>query len=176
MKLIVGLGNTGEKYEYTKHNTGFLILNAYLSKKIGNGLVWLDETKFHSHMYRTDDAIYVKPQTFMNKVGEAVQKIVRFYKVDLNDLLVIHDDVDLPLGEFKLKKSSGSAGHHGVEDIFAKLGTEDFWRLRVGVGRPDDNRFDIEAYVLEQFTKDEVSVLFRGFEADGYKKIEEFIV
>ncbi len=175
MKIIVGLGNHGDKYEYTKHNTGFLILNAFVSKKVGDGVVWLEESRFRSHVFRLNDILFVKPQTFMNRVGEAVSKILKFYKVELNDLLVVHDDVDLEFGDHKLKKSSGSAGHHGVEDLFSKLGSSDFWRLRVGVGRPLDNKFDIEDYVLEKFSDDELVELKQMFETKIFEELNRFI-
>ena len=176
MKAIVGLGNPGEKFEYTKHNTGFLILNAFAAKEVGDGVVWLDESKFRSHIIRFGSDLFVKPQTFMNKVGEAVSKLIRFYNVDLNNLLVIHDDVDLAFGEYKLKKSSGSAGHHGVEDLFSKLGSSDFWRLRVGVGRPDDNKFDVEDYVLQRFTDLELEKLKEMFEEKIFNDIDNFLM
>ncbi|OGC49842.1 aminoacyl-tRNA hydrolase [candidate division WWE3 bacterium RIFCSPHIGHO2_01_FULL_40_23] len=175
MKLVVGLGNPGEKYEYTRHNAGFLILNAFVAKKVGDGIVWLSETKFNAHVYREEGVIYAKPQTFMNRVGESVSKLVHFYNIDLSNLLVIHDDVDLIKGEFKLKKGSQAAGHHGVEDIFSKLGTSDFFRLRMGVGRPLDKKYEVEDYVLEKFSDEEISNLKDLFEKKIYDKIDGFL-
>lgn len=176
MKLIAGLGNPGGKYEYTRHNAGFLILNAFVSQKMGDGIVWLEETKFQAHIFRDQELLFVKPQTFMNKVGESIGKLVQFYQIDLNDLLVIHDDVDLKLGDFKLKKNSGSAGHHGVDDIVSQLGgTNDFWRLRIGVGRPEDKRFDVEDYVLQKFSEEELGLLKALFEKELFAVIDKFI-
>ncbi|MBI4091352.1 aminoacyl-tRNA hydrolase [candidate division WWE3 bacterium] len=175
MKLIAGLGNPGDKYQYTRHNVGFLILNAYVSKKVGDGVVWLDETKFRSQVYYLGDTILLKPQTFMNKVGSAVAEVLRYYRVSLEDLLVIHDDVDLEFLEVRLKKGSGAAGHHGVVDLISKLGTDDFRRLRVGVGRPEDKRFDVEDYVLKKFSAEDLSRLKEVFEEKIVGMIDNFV-
>lgn len=175
MKLVVGLGNPGEKYEYTRHNAGFLVLNAFVAKKGGDGVVWLDETRFQSHIFHLGDTIFAKPQTFMNESGEAVTKLLHYYKIELNDLLVVHDDVDLEFGKYKLKQSESSAGHHGVEDIISRVGSEHFWRLRLGVGRPADKRFNVEDYVLQKFSDDELDELKALFESDLYSKVSTFI-
>lgn len=175
MKLVVGLGNPGSKFDCTRHNAGFMLLNAFVARLTNDGVVWLEETKFKSHIFRSEEVLFVKPQTYMNLVGEAVSKIVQFYKVDLNDVLVIHDDVDLKFGEVKLKKSSGSAGHHGVEDLFSKLGGSEFWRLRVGVGRPENNKFQVEDYVLQKFSEEEIESLKKLFESEIFDLISKFI-
>ena len=95
----------------------------------------------------------------MNNSGEAVSKIVNFYHTDLNDLTVIHDDVDMEFGTTRLKKGMSSGGHHGVEDIIEKLGSKEFWRLKIGVGRPENSKFDVEDWVLTDFTPDELTKL-----------------
>lgn len=193
MKLIVGLGNPGEKYEYTRHNAGFLMIQAFVASLTGDGVVWLDETKFKSHVFRlkgdgglhpgqgdtrpkvTPEAIFAKPQTFMNESGEAVSKLRDFYKVELSDILVIHDDVDLEFGDVRVKKGGGSAGHHGIESIVEKLGSVEFVRLRVGVGRPEDKRFDIEDYVLQRFSEEELVKMKEVFDGKVRPELVKFL-
>ena len=143
MILITGLGNPGKEYEKTRHNVGFRVIDELAKEK-------------------PNDIVLLKPQTFMNDSGFSVSKLINFYKVDLNDLIVVHDDVDLPFGEFRFKKGSGTAGHHGVESIFERLGSLHFWRFRIGVGRPADSAFDVEEYVLEKLDDDQTSVV-QGF-------------
>ncbi|MEK7595780.1 MAG: aminoacyl-tRNA hydrolase [Patescibacteria group bacterium] len=175
MKLVVGLGNPGVKYEHTRHNVGFMLLNAYAAVKFADGVVWLEENKFSSHVIRFGEVLLVKPQTFMNRSGEALSKLSSFYKIEFNDILVVHDDVDLKFGEVKLKKGSGSAGHHGVEDTISRLGSNDFWRLRVGVGRPEDARFDVEDYVLQGFSEADLTALKELFEKEVLVLIDNFV-
>ncbi len=160
-KLIVGLGNPGEKYTNTRHNIGFIILDNFFVHESGT---WLKQAQFKSLVLKTDSSILVKPQTFMNGSGEAVSKILNFYKKGPEDLVVIHDDVDLDLGRIKLAKNSGSAGHHGIESIKEHLGTLDFYRLRIGVGRPIQVGFDIESYVLQAFLQDEKEQILKSFD------------
>ena len=160
-KLIVGLGNPGEKYTNTRHNIGFIILDTFFVHETDT---WLKQAQFKSLVLKTDSSILVKPQTFMNGSGEAVSKILNFYKKSPEDLVVIHDDVDLDLGRIKLAKNSGSAGHHGIESIKEHLGTLDFYRLRIGVGRPVQVGFDIESYVLQAFSQDEKEQILKSFD------------
>ena len=135
MFLVVGLGNPGEKYEKTRHNAGFMILDALESKP--------------------KDVVFLKPQTFMNNSGKATKEQYR----DGNQLIVIHDDIDLPIGRVKISKNSGSAGHKGVESIIKAVGTQDFTRIRIGIqpekGKPDD----VENFVLKEFTKKELPLV-----------------
>ncbi|MFC1756043.1 aminoacyl-tRNA hydrolase [Patescibacteria group bacterium] len=150
--LIVGLGNPGTQYDRTKHNTGFIIVDEMV--KLQEGMEWKEENKFKAQIAQGNEIIFLKPLTFMNLSGESVSKVASFFKIDPGNIVVIHDDVDFPLLEWKLQLSKDSAGHNGVEDIMQKLGTNDFWRVRVGVGRPEDKKFDVEDYVLSLF-KDE---------------------
>jgi len=165
MQLIVGLGNPGEKYNKTKHNTGFIILDS-LSHHYN--LEWHDEPKFDSFLSKHEELILCKPQTFMNNSGEAVSKVMNFHKLDLGNLVIIHDDVDLDFGVTRFGRKIGSAGHKGVENIIEKLGSNDFWRIRIGIGRPIDARFDVENYVLSELAPEE-------FEKIKNISIEEFI-
>lgn len=149
MKLIVGLGNPGVEYSKNRHNTGFIIANEIAAK---NSLSWENSSKFDAEIAVSKDFILVKPQTYMNKSGEAVSKILNFYKIDIEDLLVIHDDVDLQFGEIKKQLGASSAGHKGVESIIEKLSSQEFWRIRVGVGRPEDINIPTEDWVLQNFS------------------------
>jgi PTH1 family peptidyl-tRNA hydrolase len=156
MKLIVGLGNPGEKYQKSRHNTGFIVLNRLVEER---GLEWENSARFGSEIAEYNDVILVKPQTFMNNSGDAVSRLINFYKISPDDLIVVHDDVDLPLGSIKKQKGKNSAGHHGVEDIIKKLGTKDFWRVRVGIGKPEDKNIPVDEWVLQDFGENELGVI-----------------
>jgi len=160
MKLIVGLGNPGKKYEKTRHNIGFFALDRLV--KMYN-LTFLKKKKFNALIALKDsDFIFVKPLTFMNHSGDAVSAIFQFYKIGRKDLWVIHDDVDLPQDSIKIQVGGQSAGHHGVESIIFKTGSIDFVRFRVGIGRPGNPNQSLEDYVLSPFPpnlKESVSTL-----------------
>lgn len=165
MKLVVGLGNLGEKYKNNRHNAGFIVVDAFVAQK---GLSWSINKKIYSAVCvdKEDDLILVKPQTFMNDSGRAVCKALSYYSADHNNLLVIHDDVDLEPLQFKSSRNSSSAGHHGVQDIIDKIGTQDFTRIRVGVGRPkivvegqERPSYSVEKYVLEDFSPQELELV-----------------
>ena len=158
MKIVFGLGNPGKEYARSRHNTGFILLDNYASSK---GLKWLKEDKFKAETAKDGDLLLVKPQTFMNNSGDCASLVVNFYKADPQDVLVIHDDVDLELGRTKKQLGGGSAGHHGVEDIYKKLGTDGIWRFRVGVGRPDNSRFDVLDWVLGSFSDEDLSTIIK---------------
>ncbi|MBU3957333.1 aminoacyl-tRNA hydrolase [Patescibacteria group bacterium] len=160
MKLIVGLGNPGEKYEDTKHNLGFVVLDALFQELTPvEKTAWKENKKFNSLLAKIGDLILAKPQTFMNASGMAVAKIANFYKIKLTDLWVIHDEIDLPLEEIRIVRGRGAAGHRGVESIIKELGTEDFVRFRLGIGHPGPGSGDkeVERYVLALFGKGEKS-------------------
>jgi len=156
--LIVGLGNPGLAYRHNRHNVGFMVAEA-LAEKID---IPLKRVKFKAQIgngkYEGIPVIIAKPLTFMNNSGEAVAPLVRYFKVPLERLLVIHDDMDLPLGTLRMRPSGGSAGHNGMLSIFDKLGTNDIPRLRVGIGRPP-GRMDPADYVLQDFPKSDEELL-----------------
>ncbi len=156
--LIVGLGNPGLAYRHNRHNVGFMIADA-LADKLE---IPLKRVKFKAQIGngKLEDIpiIIAKPLTFMNKSGEAVAPLVRYFKVPLERLLVIHDDMDLPLGTLRMRPSGGSAGHNGMLSIFDKLGTNAIPRLRVGIGRPP-GRMDPADYVLQDFPKSDEELL-----------------
>jgi PTH1 family peptidyl-tRNA hydrolase len=146
MKLIVGLGNPGEKYTNTRHNIGFLVIDDLAKKQ---GISFNFEKKFEAEIGEESDAKFVKPQTFMNESGKSVVRVKDFYKIELENIIVIHDDVDLDLGKVRVSKGGSSAGHKGIQSIIDNLGTSDFWRIRVGVGR--HSVIATEDWVLKNF-------------------------
>lgn len=157
MKLVVGLGNPGDKYKNNRHNVGHLLVDE-LVKTYGE-VVW--ESKFESEMMKVPGIIFLKPMTFMNRSGEAVSEVVNFYKISVDDLYLIHDDLDIRLGEYKIQNAIGPKVHNGVNSIESSLGKSDFWRVRVGVdNRPTgEARTPGETYVLDDFTQSEMESL-----------------
>jgi peptidyl-tRNA hydrolase, PTH1 family len=156
MKVVIGLGNPGNEYEATRHNAGFLFLDTL--KASWKFPEFVPEKKFVSLVsagIRDDEkTLLVKPVTFMNRSGEAVVALFNFFKLTPADITVVHDDLDLALGTWKVAESSGAAGHNGVSDIIERLGTKEFRRIRIGIGRPEDDR-DPADYVLSRFTPEE---------------------
>lgn len=173
MKLIVGLGNPGTKYESTRHNVGFMVLD-HLLKDIApvKKSNWLKEEKLKAEIYMFDSepkngdrekVILARPLTYMNNSGMAVGLIAKYYKVKPEDIWVVYDELDLPLGSMKIRQGGGAAGHHGIESIMASLGTEKFWRFRLGIGLSknkegmDKQHLDVPEYVLKGFRGVEAS-------------------
>ncbi|MEK7611013.1 MAG: aminoacyl-tRNA hydrolase [Patescibacteria group bacterium] len=166
MKLIVGLGNPGKQYENTRHNVGFLVLDTLINTDQWQSVSGWKHDKGREceeaivKMPNGETVILAKPQTMMNASGRAVSKLLNFFKVTPKDLLVIHDDLDLKLGEFKLQLAKGPQAHNGVNSIEEVLGTTEFWRLRVGVdNREPVNRTPGEEYVLQAFRPEEQMIL-----------------
>jgi peptidyl-tRNA hydrolase, PTH1 family len=149
MYLIVGLGNPGAKYEKTRHNVGFRVLDLLATD------VW--ENKYDSQLIKLDDLVLAKPQTFMNKSGEAVAQILKYYPAPVGShLIVVHDELDLPLGSLKIQKNLSGAGHNGVQSIIDEIGTKDFIRVRIGVNNPElRGQLPGEDYVLKNFEEQE---------------------
>lgn len=156
--LIVGLGNPGRQYRDTRHNIGFMMLD----RLAAHAKLAFARVQFRALIsdYRLNGArvILAKPQTYMNESGLAVGALVRFYKISLESLLVVHDDVDLPLGTVRIRPGGGSAGQKGVGSIIDRLGTQDFPRLRLGVGRPPGQML-AAAYVLQEFDRGDAEIL-----------------
>ncbi len=146
--LIVGLGNPGREYETTRHNVGFQWVDELARKQ---KLSFKSESKFHGLTARGQlhgqEVLLLKPQTFMNHSGRAVGALVQFYKIEPAEMLVVHDELDLPPGLARLKLGGGHGGHNGLKDIIAHLGSKDFWRLRIGIGHPGE-RTEVSNYVL----------------------------
>ncbi|NOK05413.1 MULTISPECIES: aminoacyl-tRNA hydrolase [Myxococcus] len=153
MKLIVGLGNPGREYERHRHNIGFMVVEALLSRARAE----LNQEKFAAKVGQGtlagERVLFVEPQTFMNLSGRSVAEAARFFKVPVADVLVIHDELDLPLGRLQLKAGGGSGGHNGLKSIVSSLGDEGFIRLRFGIGKPEgpNARERVSGYVLSNF-------------------------
>lgn len=167
MKLVVGLGNPGEKYFGTRHNLGFMLLDEFAQKILGGPATWLNELKFNSQTLRlSKDLLLAKPQTYMNNSGEAVKKLTGYFKIKPEDIIVIHDDLDLPLGKIKIRRGGSGGGHHGVESVINFLGSDQFIRVRLGIGNLTSlssehlgQSFAAEKFVLEPFLPNEHSKL-----------------
>lgn len=159
IKLIVGLGNPGREYEATRHNAGFWWVDEFARL---HQLGFKAEHKFHGLAARGHahghEVYLLKPQTFMNVSGRAVAALAQFYKIQPAEILVVHDELDLPPGSAKLKLGGGHGGHNGLKDIIAQLGTRDFWRLRIGIGHPGE-RGEVSNYVLNAPRKEEQPLL-----------------
>lgn len=157
MKLIVGLGNPGKAYENTRHNIGFSFLDSYILKKgfYGN---WKE--KYNGLYFETivngDKVLFLKPQSYMNLSGSVVSQFVNFYKISVEDLFVVSDDLDLNVGNFKLKAKGSCGGHNGLRDIEKNLKTQEYKRLKIGIS--NNKNLDTKDYVLEKFTNDEREV------------------
>lgn len=162
MKIIVGLGNPGREYEETRHNIGFVVLNA-LAESWG----WDFRAKFQGDYAEGrsggEKVGLLKPATFMNLSGRAVKEIAAFYKVPAKDLLVVHDDLDLPLGKTRLRRQGSHGGHNGIRSIIGELGEDKFWRLKIGIGRPPQG-WKTADYVLSSFKEEEATVLDEAIE------------
>lgn len=158
IKLLVGLGNPGDKYEATRHNAGFWWLDQLTAST--NSKPALDSKFFGiaGKLSPTADTWLLKPTTFMNASGKAVAALANYYKILPEQILVIHDELDLPPDTVKLKKGGGHGGHNGLKDIAAALGTPDFWRLRLGIGHPGDRK-EVINFVLKAPTKDEQTAI-----------------
>jgi len=162
LHLIVGLGNPGAKYARTRHNVGFRLVEHLADRWRA---AWTTEKKLHSSVARAErnglPVLLSRPQTFMNSSGEAVEAMVAFYRVPLSRLLVAVDDADLPLGEIRLRARGSSGGHHGLESIEKHVGSREFARLRIGIGRTADGRREITDHVLAPFSAAEAALMER---------------
>src|SRR3989337_3431425 len=165
MKLIIGLGNPGEKYENTRHSVGYMVVDALL-EKLQNSITPSNfklNKKFKSLVVSYQSSVVLaKPTTFMNSSGIAVRKLVNHFKINMADVWIIHDDLDLSLGSYKIQKGKGPREHNGLLSIYEKLGTKNFWHVRIGVdNRPTnkEQRTRGEEYVLQNFTDEEKSTI-----------------
>lgn len=152
-RLLVGLGNPGPKYTQTRHNAGFWFCER-LAERLGARFTF--ESRFGGFVAksREDDITLLMPQTFMNRSGQSVGALARFFRIDPAEILVVHDELDIPPGQLRLKFGGGHGGHNGLKDIAAHCGTRDFWRLRIGIGHPGD-RSEVINFVLKSPGRDE---------------------
>lgn len=183
MKLIVGLGNPGEKYEKTRHNLGFMILERFLKDfMFERSALWENSLKFKANIAQIEwqpkhgsleKVILVRPKTFMNNSGMAVRLITDFYKISPRDVWAVHDDIDLPLGNLKIRLGGASAGHHGVESIMEHLNSDKFWRFRLGIGEKrelNDSRLGAKRARMKN-VDDFVLGIFSGAEKGKLKEL-----
>lgn len=154
MYLIAGLGNPGKQYEKTRHNIGFMVLDL-IAEELGTVINKIKFKALYSDVYyKEEKLILLKPMTYMNLSGESVKEAVSFYKLPLSSLIVVYDDMDLPLGRIRIKKGGSSGGHKGIESIIYQLNSEEFTRIRVGIGKPKPGQ-DTISHVLGTFQEDE---------------------
>ena len=163
MFLIVGLGNPGEKYSWTRHNFGFKVVDKFQRKYNFPDFKFLKraDSLVSKKKFSGKTVILAKPQTFMNNSGDAVSGLLAKYKLSFENLLIVHDDIDLPIGKIKISKNRSSAGHKGVESIIEKIGTKDFIRIRLGILSTFEGseKLLVEKFVLEKFSKEEKKIV-----------------
>ncbi|KIM07724.1 MAG: peptidyl-tRNA hydrolase [Sulfurovum sp. FS08-3] len=150
MKLLIGLGNPGSHYEGTRHNIGFCVIDSLVSSLNAKNI---SKSSFYGELYRTHDTLFLKPTTYMNLSGKSVIAVKNFFKVEISEIIVVHDDLDLPFGALKFKVGGGSGGHNGLKSIDSAIGKE-YLRIRMGIGKPL-YKSQVSDYVLAKFTHDE---------------------
>jgi len=171
MKLIACLGNPGKKYQKTRHNVGFMA-----GEKIADEFSISVKQKNFSALFgkgkiNNEDTAIIFPQTFMNNSGESIAQAMNFFKLSPEDLIVIHDEIELPFGDIRKKLAGGHKGHNGLRSIIAKIQSPDFHRIRIGVGRPENSNIPVADYVLSNFEKDELLAL-----NEKYQKIKDILL
>ena len=158
IRLIVGLGNIGSEYEDTRHNAGF-----WLADRVARatGASFHKEKGFHGEVAKAGQAFLLKPGTYMNRSGQAVAALAGFYKIASDEILVAHDELDLPPGAVKIKQGGGHAGHNGLRDIQARIGSSDFWRVRIGIGHPRELKLeqDVADFVLHRASREHQALI-----------------
>lgn len=159
MYLVAGLGNPEKKYDYTRHNIGFAALALFAD----NNKINLSKNKFKAiygdGIINGEKVIAALPQTYMNLSGDSISEIAEFYKIPPENIIIINDDISLPLGAKRIRKKGSAGGHNGLKSIISRLGTDEFIRIKIGVGAPDNKDYDLADYVLGKFSKDEMKVL-----------------
>ncbi len=154
MTLFVGLGNPGSQYEETRHNIGFRVIDKLVADLSARDI---SKTSFLGTLFRASNTLFLKPTTFMNLSGKSVQPVKHFFKVEIEDVIVIHDDIDLPFGALRFKKAGGHGGHNGLKSIDEHI-TKEYIRVRIGVGKPE-YKSQVADYVLHDFYEEEKKVL-----------------
>lgn len=156
--LLIGLGNPGREYRDTRHNVGFMFIDRLIVRLNARGLKVQSKAVVTSAMYEDRKLILAKPQTYMNLSGQSAQGLLNFYKIPMENMLIAHDDLDIPFGTIRIRPKGGPGGQGGMASTINQLGTKDFPRLRIGIGRPP-GRMDPAAFVLQDFTREEMKVL-----------------
>ena len=158
MHLLIGLGNFGKEYEKTRHNFGFLALDQIIADYNFQNLGKKFSSEIFSGEISGKKIIALKPQTYMNNSGAAAIAAATFYKILPQNIIALHDEIDIPLGKIKVKIGGGAAGHNGLKSLDSTIGKE-YWRVRLGVGRPENKEFEVADYVLSKFAKDEMPLV-----------------
>lgn len=174
MKLIVGLGNPGGKYEKTRHNVGFMaaqwLVDSFAFEPFKKAAK--HKCEMTEGFIGSERVVLIKPQTFMNLSGQAVQSVAQFYKIPIEDVIVISDDVNIDAGTLRIRRSGSAGGHNGLKSIIQELGSDDFARVRIGIAPMTEFKGDLEDYVLGKLTKEEQSKIMAEVMADLPKVIE----
>ena len=172
--LIIGLGNPGREYKDNRHNIGFMLIDRLAVRLNARGMKLQSKAIVTSGLYEERKLILAKPQTYMNLSGQSVQGLLNFYKIPAENLLVAHDDLDIPLGTIRIRPSGGAGGQRGMASTIERLGTQDFPRLRLGIGRPP-GRMDPAAYVLQDFSRADLLIVSETLDraADA---VQEFVI
>ncbi len=164
MKLIIGLGNPGEEYKYNRHNIGFIILDMFLSEYKDNFSEFKYDKKLKSEIaignIAGEKVILAKPKTFMNKSGDALSLIMNFYKIDIKDIIILQDDKDLEFAKIRIRDESSAGGHNGIKSIISAIGTNKIKRLKFGIANERLNFMPTDAFVLENFSKEEMDKIY----------------
>ena len=170
MKLIVGFGNKGNEYNNTRHNVGFMVVDNYINK---NNLTLKSKLDglYAETIINSEKVIFLKPQNYINLSGDVISKYIKYFKIDIKDILVIHDDMDLEIGTFKIRYKGGSAGHNGLKNIESNLKTNEYKRIKIGISK---NNIDKVDYVLGKFSSTELSKLNKVIDIT-YNIIEDFV-
>ena len=175
MKIIAGLGNPGKKYDGTKHNTGFMALDHFLQKNALNLEREKFEGKYTKQKIAGIDVILLEPQTFMNDSGRSVAQFAHFFKVEPQDILIVHDDMDMPLGKIRIRANGKSGGHNGIKSIIRDLGTNNFNRLKIGIRHPANvTEASVVSWVLSPFNTEQKRLMDEAF-ATASEVITDFI-
>ena len=158
MKLIVGLGNPGIKYKGTRHNVGFMFVDS-IASYLKCSFKLVSKLKSQIAIIKTEDGdvCLCKPMTYMNLSGEAVKSVMQYYNISIDDILIVHDDLDLPVGKIRIKVNSSAGGHNGVKDIIKSLNTQEFMRIKVGIS--NNKNIDTKDYVLGNFSKSDLKII-----------------
>ena len=171
MKLIIGLGNPDAKYELTRHNYGFIVVHHFA--ETNQFPEFSLSEKFNSLISEKNGVLLVLPQTYMNESGQAIKKIKNYYKISPTDILVTHDDIDLPLGTFRISQDKNAAGHKGVQSIIEATNTKNFFRCRMGIGSPT-KKIKAETVVLKKFSKKDLEIVEKVIEK-AIEEIQQFL-
>lgn len=171
--LLVGLGNPGREYKDTRHNFGFMLIDRIAVRLNARGMKVQSKAIISNAMYEDHKLILAKPQTFMNLSGQSVQGLVHFYKISLTNMMVLSDDLDIPFGTIRIRAEGGPGGQRGLLSVIERLGTKDFPRLRLGIGRPP-GKMDPANFILQNFSRDEMKIISETLDR-GADAVLEFV-